>query len=374
MRVALDATPLLGARTGVGRYVGLLVHALREELPAADAPALRLVPLTWRGAGELASLAPRVAGVATTSRRAPARLLRELWTRGSFPPAELLSGRTDVWHGTNFVLPPTARAKGVVTVHDLTYRLHPQWVTSDVARYRVLVPAALRRATAVCTPSNAVRTELLDAYPQVEPDRVFATPLCVDPAFFNATPPDAEARRRLGLPANYLLFLGNAEPRKGLDVLLEAYRRLHGRGVDLPVLLVVGPPGWGEAASRAGLPGELVTAAGYREDTEVPSIVAGALALVYPSRYEGFGLPPLEAFAAGIPSVVSDLAVTREVLGAFADYADAEDPESLAAALVTVLDRGPQAGAQERRAHARTFTPGELARTTLAAYRAALNS
>ncbi|MGH8890338.1 MAG: glycosyltransferase family 4 protein, partial [Acidothermaceae bacterium] len=292
LRVALDATPLLGARTGIGRYVEQLVRALRTAVPDAETPELRLVPLTWRGARDLVNAAPQLPGVTAGTRRAPARLLRELWARSAFPPAELLSGAADIWHGTNFVLPPTMRAKGVVTVHDLTYLHHPQWVTPDVVRYRLLVPTALKRAAAVCTPSKAVRAELLDAYPKLDPARVFATPLCVDTALFEATPPDDGKRRRLALPPNYLLFLGSSEPRKGLDVLLDAYRLLHGRGVELPQLLVVGPTGWGDTASRDGLPGGLVVEGGYRNAGDIPAIVAGASALVYPSRYEGFGLPP----------------------------------------------------------------------------------
>ena len=372
LRVALDATPLLGARTGIGRYVEQLVRALRTTLTDAETPELRLVPLTWRGARELVNAAPQLPGVTAGTRRAPARVLRELWARSAFPPAEFLSGAADIWHGTNFVLPPTMRAKGVVTVHDLTYLHHPQWVTPDVVRYRMLVPIALKRAGAICTPSNAVRAELLDAYPHVDPARVFATPLCVDSALFDITRPDDERRRRLALPPNYLLFLGSSEPRKGLDVLLDAYRLLHRRGVALPHLLVVGPTGWGETASRAGLPDGLVVEAGYRTAGDIPTIVAGAVALAYPSRYEGFGLPPLEAFAAGVPAIVSDLAVTREVLGELADYAEPDNAAALAHAIEVVLGRGPQPGASERRAHAATFTPAALAAGTLAAYRAAL--
>ncbi len=377
LRVALDATPLLGARTGVGRYVEQLVRALRTDLPADEAPQLTLVPFTWRGARELAGAAPDLPGVRIMSRRVPARLVRELWARAALPPAELLSGVVDVWHGTNFVLPPTRRAAGVVTVHDLTYLHHPDWVVADVARYRHLVPIALRRAGAVCTPSRAVREELLGAYPWLEPGRVVATPLCVDPALFDVGPPDAEQRVRLRLPSSYLLFLGSAEPRKGLDTLLDAHRMLHGRHADVPPLVIAGPPGWGEQADLRDLPAGAVQMLGYCPAKDVPAVVAGAAALVYPSRYEGFGLPPLEAFAAGVPAVVSDLPVTREVLGELAEYAPVGDAEALAAAIEQVIthnprDRGQAAAA--RRERARGFSPAGFAEATLAAYRIARRS
>ena len=371
-RVAIDATPLLGARTGVGRYVEQLVVTLREALPESDAPDLTLVPLTWRGARDLADVAPRLPGVTTTARRVPARLLRELWARTGFPPGELLSGPVDVWHGTNFVLPPTRRSRGVVTVHDLTYLRFPDWVTADVARYVALVPISLRRAAAVCTPSHVVRAELLESYPFVDPDRVIVTPLCVEPAFFTTEQPDADARAQLGLPGDYLLFLGSAEPRKGLDVLIEAYRLLHRQGRDLPVLLIVGPAGWGPHADYSNLPPGLVTAVGYRSASQVRTIVAGATALVYPSRYEGFGLPPLEAFAAGVPAIVSDLPVTREVLGDVADFATVDDPGSFADAIELVLSRDRLVGAAARRARSAAFTPEAFAQATLSAYHRAL--
>jgi glycosyltransferase involved in cell wall biosynthesis len=369
-RVAIDATPLLGSRTGVGRYVEQLIGALRDALPEADAPDLTLVPLTWRGARDLVHVAPK--GVRVTTRRMPARALRELWARTRFPPAELLSGPVDVWHGTNFVLPPTWRSRGVVTIHDLTYLKYPEWVTADVARYVALVPVALRRAAAVCTPSHVVRTELLESYPFVDPDRVVVTPLCVEPEFFTTAKPDAELRARLELPADYLLFLGSTEPRKGLDVLLDAYRILRRRRTDLPALLIVGPAGWGPRTDFSELPDGLVTATGYRSAEQVRSIVAGANALVYPSRYEGFGLPPLEAFAAGVPAIVSDLPATREVLGAAADYANVGDADSLADAIDRVLNRDQRAGEAGRRQRAAAFTPSAFAQATMSAYRRAL--
>jgi glycosyltransferase involved in cell wall biosynthesis len=366
VRVALDATPLLGARTGVGRYVERLVSALLDE---SDGPELALIPVTLRGAGNLASVAPTDPRLKVGRRRAPARLLREMWTRTSFPPAEILSGRVDVWHGTNFVLPPTRRARGVVTIHDLTYLRHPEWVTADVARYVDLVPSGLRRAAAVCTPSAAVRNELLEAYPWLDAERVHATPLTVDPALFATSAPDEATKRSLGLPPQYVLFLGSAEPRKGLDTLIAAYRLLHERGTDVPPLIRVGPPGWGPQASLMGLPDGLVRTVGYVSD--VAQVIAGASLLAYPSRYEGFGLPPLEALACGVPVVTSDLAVLREVLGDQASYTPTDDPHALAESLLCVLQSGGPGTEATRRAHAASFTPHRLASATMKAYASA---
>lgn len=145
MRVGLDATPLLGRPTGVGRYVSGLLGGL-AALP--DPPELVLTAFTVRNASDLAALAGRAgaASARVSTRRAPARALRAAWQRTSLPPVELLVGRVDVFHGTNFVLPPARHAAGVVTVHDLTYERYPDLVSVASRRYRDMVPRALQRA------------------------------------------------------------------------------------------------------------------------------------------------------------------------------------------------------------------------------------
>ncbi len=342
MRVGLDATPLLGRPTGVGRYVAGLTAGLRA-LP--DPPELVAVPFTWRGARELGG------------RRAPARLLRELWARTELVPVEWLAGRLDVFHATNYVLPPTRRAGGVVTVHDLTYLHHPEWVSAESRRYRELVPRSLRRAAAVCTVSHAVRAELLEAYPQVPPERLVVTPNAVDDEWFSVPRHDG----------GYVLFVGTLEPRKNLRTLLAAYAGPLA-GQDVPRLVVAGPPGWGETVGEVPPNVELV---GYVAHADLPGLVAGASCFVLPSRYEGFGIPPLEAFATGVPAVVGDVPAMREVLGPHARYHPPEDVDALADALLTTLaDDGPTTAAQ-RRAHARQWTWRRCAEATLQAYGAA---
>ena len=305
MLIGLDATPLLGPRTGVGRYVEHLVAALAGD------PELDLVAtaFTARGAGGLAAAVP--AGVRVRHRPAPARALQAAWARVDLPPVEWVTGRLDVFHGTNFVLPPLRRAGGVVTVHDLSYLRHPGTVTAASLRYRTLVPRGLRRAAVVLTPSHAVAAEVRDEYGLG--DRVRATPLGVDADWYAAEPMPAAELARRGLPARYLLFVGSVEPRKGLPTLLAALRLLHDDDPDTPPLVLAGPPGWGPALETAHLPAGAVVPAGYLDTADLRRLVAGAALLAYPSVYEGFGLPPLEAFATGVPVAASDLPVVREV-------------------------------------------------------------
>jgi glycosyltransferase involved in cell wall biosynthesis len=361
MRIGLDATPLLGPRTGVGRYVEQLVAALAAE------PGLDLVAtaFTARGAGGLGAAVP--GGVRVRHRPAPARLLQAAWARAEVPPVEWLTGPLDVFHGTNFVLPPLRRAAGVLTVHDLSYLRYPETVAAATLRYRELVPRGLRRAAAVLTPSHAIAEEVRAEYGLG--DRVLATPLGVDPAWFAAERPGPAWLAGRGLPDRYLLFVGTIEPRKGLPTLLRALRLLHDADPDTPPLVLAGPPGWGPALRTGGLPAGAVVPAGYLESPELRRLVAGAALLAFPSLYEGFGLPPLEAFATGVPVVASDLPVVREVTGELAALAPVGDEVALAGALRTVLCSPPDGAALRERA--RGFSWAACAAATATAYRAA---
>lgn len=333
MRVLLDGTPLLGPRTGVGRYTARLLAelAVREDLDAA------VLGLTARGRTELRRLCPvpvRGCGV-------PARALRRAWAHGSFPPVELLAGAADVVHGTNGVLPPSRRAAGVLTVHDLAFWHTPELVGPAERDLRVLVPAALARGAVVCTPTAAVAAQVQRAF-GVPATRCVVTPLGVDAEWFDvpAAPPT-----RLRLPARYVVFVGADGPRKGLDLL-----RAAADAPGAPPLVVVGPGARGT---------------GYLPEPELRAVVAGARALVLPSVDEGFGLPALEAQAAGVPVLCSDLPALRESTGGFATFLPRQ-VAAWAAALAELPAADPRA-----REHARTATWARTAETTVAAYRLA---
>ncbi|MCO7219994.1 glycosyltransferase family 1 protein [Klenkia sp. PcliD-1-E] len=363
MRIGLDATPLLGRRTGIGRYA----LELSRVLCADPGDEVVLTAFTARGASGLVDVAP--AGARLAGRRCPARLLRAAWTRLEVPSVGLLAGRTDVFHATNFVLPPPGRSAGVVTVHDLSY-LH---VRDDVDRaslaYRELVPRSLERAARVITPSAAVARELLETY-DVDPDVVVPVPLGVDPVW-GAAVPDPAVRDRLGLPGDYVVTVGTVEPRKNLQTVVAALAALGGHP-RAPHLVVVGPPGWGRALDLSGLPAERVHTTGYLDDADLPAVVAGSRALLFPSRYEGFGLPPLEALATGRAVLASDLPVLREVLGGHARHLPPDDPAAWADALLELPAEDDPAVVAARRRHAAGFTWERCATTTREVYAAAL--
>jgi glycosyltransferase involved in cell wall biosynthesis len=407
MKVGLDATPLLGPQTGVGRYVAALAGAL-AALPGPEPEEVALVPFSWRGTADLPRVvatlegdwaaagvapprageggpAPRAGRLRCGRRRAPARLLQAAWTRLPVPPVEWLAGPVDVFHATNYVAPPARRAASVVTVHDLSYLRYPEMVTAASARYLELVPRALRRGAVVCTPTAAVAAEVADTY-RLEPERLVVTPLGVGPAWRRAVAPDPGWLAAHELPERYLLFVGTREPRKNLATLLAAYRALLAGRVPpaagpgaaeagVPPLVLAGPPGWGEALDLAGLPPGAVRTPGYLAEEDLASLVAGAAALAFPSWYEGFGLPALEALACGTPVVASDLPALREVLAGQAELVPPGDADALADALLRVLDDpGGEPARAARRARAAGFTWDACARASLAAYHRALGA
>ncbi|GAB3296149.1 glycosyltransferase family 4 protein [Parasphingorhabdus pacifica] len=349
IRVLLDGTPLLGSRTGIGRYTAALV----DELTAMSEVDIRLMGFTMRGWRRLRVEASdqRVVGPPL-----PARVLRALWSRGAFPPVELLGGgNADVMHGTNFSLPPAARAGGVVTVHDLAFLDAPEKLADPD------MPAVMRRsvqrAEVVCTLTNAVRRRVQERF-DVPEEKLACTPLGVNREWFEAEAPDTELRGRYGVPSEYVLFVGDSGPRKGLAELLRAYTP------DLPPLVIAGP---GPASSECG-----IVRTGYLPDEELRRIVAGASALVLPSQDEGFGLPALEALACGVPVACSDVPALREVTDGHAVLFPYGDAEALNTALRDALALPThELAVSLRRSRAARFTWRACAEATVAAYRRA---
>ncbi|NNG36291.1 glycosyltransferase family 4 protein [Nakamurella aerolata] len=363
LSVRLDATPLLGQRTGIGRYTEQLIAGL-----AALAPRERLrvgaTAFTLRGAGQLAAALPP--GVSARSLPVPARGLRTAWTYTNLPPVSLLAGRSEVFHGTNFVLPPTGRSAGVVTIHDLAYLVLPDTVDATSRALRELVPISLRRAAMVVVPSLATAAAVQDAY-RVPDDKLAVTPLGVDGRWLAATPAAAGELRRWGLPERFVLFVGTREPRKDLRTLLAAHAAAEHADPDTPPLVLIGQDGWGDELR----PASSVLLAGYQPQARLPGIVAAAQALVMPSRYEGFGIPAIEALATGTRTVVSDLPVLAEVTGGHADVFGVGDADALAELLITTKDQAPQQVRDARREWAARWRWEMTASSTLAAYRRA---
>lgn len=330
VRIAIDGTPLLGHRTGVGEVTAGLLDALAVR---ADVE-VHAYALTWRGRSELAGVVP--AGVHPTTRPIPATVVREAWERGlARPRAEDWTGPVDVVHATNFVAPP-AKAPVVVTVHDVTFVRFPELCTADTLRYPALLRRALARGATVHTPSEFVAGEVREHF-RVPDDRVVAIHSGI-PAVRHGDP--ARGARLAGTD-RYVLALGTVEPRKNLTTLVRAFDRVAAGDPDLR-LVIAGPPGWDAPRVQSAIDSiaarERVVQTGFVRDTDRADLLAGAAVFAYPSVYEGFGFPPLEAMVCGVPVVAGDAGALPEVLGDAAVFVEPHDVDALADAIAALVD------------------------------------
>lgn len=330
LRVAVDATPLLGNRTGVGAVAAEIVAGLGRR---GDIDAIAYAA-TWRGRRALAGHLP--AGVRAVSRPMAARPLRAAWARLDLPPIELWTGTVDVVHGTNFVVPPARRAARVVTVHDLTPLHFPELCTDDTRRYPGLLRQAIEGGAFVHTVSAFVAAEVVE-HLGADPGRVVAVLNGLRPSPLG----DAGRGQLLAGADRYILAVGTVEPRKNLPSLVRAFDALAPDQPDLR-LVIAGGSGWGDedlgAALAAARHGHRVVRLGWVDERIRSDLLAGAAALAFPSVYEGFGLPPLEAMAAGTPVVATRTGAIPEVVGEAALLVPPRDHDALAGALHRLLD------------------------------------
>ena len=355
MKIAYDAAPLLNARTGVGHYTA----ALLDQLVAAPGVAVSLFAVgRQRPAGAVPVPIRRI--------EIPARAVVLGWEALRWPPGEALVGKADVVHGTNFWVPPLRRPNGAVTVHDLTYLLYPEFCTPQVRRYRWILPRVLRRCGLVFTPSELVAQQVVAelGFPR---DRIVVTPEAPRDPHLGGAPPGPSP-----VEGDYVLFAGTREPRKNLDRLVRAFAQLG----DLDLRLVVaGPAGWGpddpaERAAQLGISRSVVLA-GFVSDAQLAALMHGCRVFAFPSLYEGFGLPPLDAMAAGVPVVAGRAGSLPEVLGDAPLWCDPTDVDSIAGALRrAVTDEAARAEAiRAGRRQAARYSWAETARLTLEGYR-----
>jgi glycosyltransferase involved in cell wall biosynthesis len=363
MRIGIDARLWAEPRSGIGRYTRSLTEHLLQV-----APQEQWILYVDRPPG------PSFPGAEVRCLPWPQRLIWSLW----HAPRDLRRRPVDVFHGvTGFELPGRGPWALVTTVHDLVPLRCPDLVPSRHRwAVRGLLGGALRRAQRIIAVSETTRDEILARY-RLPPARVVVVPEAASPHCVPLPPPALAAMRaRYGLDRPYVLFVGFLEPKKNLNVLLDAVARLHRAGTwGQTELVVVGASGWGPDPARLvlalGLDGA-VRFVGPAPDADLPGLYGGALAFAFPSRWEGFGLPALEAMASGTPVVASNRGALPEVTAGAALLVEPE-AAPLAAAIGRLLtdpalrERLRAAGL----ARAAQFSWERTARETLAVYHAA---
>jgi len=306
------------------------------------------------------------------------RAKRFLWLHAQWPPMEWFCGELDIAHGLFHQLPAARRAARIVTVHDLSFLRLPETHTKETVRHHsAFLRQAARKADACIAVSQSCRDDLLELL-HVPPERVFVVPQGVRLEEF-AGELDEHAlgalQQRLGIRGPYYVHLGTIEPRKNIPRLLQAYHRVRQRRSNCPQLVLVGTKGWlYEPSFRAirdlGLEADVVHA-GYLPRGDAVLLLRGALACAYPSLYEGFGLPALEAMAAGTPVITSNRTALPEVVGDTGILVDPENVDAIEAALEDVLEQPDRAAdrAGAARVRAREFTWQRSAAALAAVYR-----
>ena len=376
MHVVLDARYLSRHQSGIGYYTQRLIGGL-----AAIDRVNRYTCVVVRDGPGLPVSQPNV-GCWSTRVSFDDHVLGDLWLLG-YLPLRLRALGADVYHGPAVFSPLVKLGyRTVVTIHDLVSFLFPDTVPRKYSLYmRLMTRLAVWSADRIIAVSHATRGDLTRIL-RVPEDHVVVIHEGVAPEFrvtADVKTQDAVIHR-YGIRPPYCLFVGNLEPRKNLPRLIEAFGLLRARGLtppDMPQLVLVGTRGWlysgiFRAVEAQGLGGDIVFT-GYVPPADLPALYAGAACFVFPSLYEGFGLPVLEAMSAGTPVVASRVGAIPEVAGDAAVLVDAHRPVELADGIASVLTDGALRDrlVARGRVRAQAFTWERVARETLAVYESA---
>lgn len=326
MRITIDATPALLRSAGVKSYLYHWIRHLRNVSASYGAtvhafPSLDEALFSDIGLNHESS---PVGFAGTAARLALVHSLRVLGT----PLLDRSISDADIFHASNLVRCAPRRAKLTATIHDLTSWMMPgMHAAANIQADRAFAETILSRADALIAVSENTRQDAIRML-GVSPEKITTIHSGVAPEYFDARP---EPRER-----PYVLFVGTIEPRKNLDTLLDAWKKMHPETRREFDLVVAGPKGWGPEATFARVRAES-TYLGYIPEARMPGLFAGATLFVYPSFYEGFGFPVVQALAARVPVVTSNTSCLPEVARDGAVFADPKSPDELAAAIERLL-------------------------------------
>ncbi|QBD79031.1 glycosyltransferase family 1 protein [Ktedonosporobacter rubrisoli] len=377
MRIAIDYTAAIRQGAGIGTYVRNLVAAI-----LAQDPENRYTLLTsGRPTGE--HRFPQAENVRGRSILIPDRYLNVLWYRWHVPlPATLFAGATDIYHGPDFVLPPLGNTiRKVVTIHDLAFLEHPEYAVPSLAAYlRQVVPEAIEAADVVATVSHEVSKTLIRHF-QTPPAKITVVPNGVGAHFRRISDPiilDA-TRYKFGLKHPLVLAVGTMEPRKNHIGLIKAFHKAQAHKNGPAMLAIAGGEGWLYDETRqvvADLKLEKkVRFLGRVSDLELITLYSMTDIFAFPSFFEGFGIPPLEAMACGAPVITSTTSSLPEVVGDAALLVDPHDIEALATSITRLLENAQLRSELQQKGYQRVkhFTWAASAQKMLTIYQKLYN-
>jgi glycosyltransferase involved in cell wall biosynthesis len=341
VRVGIDYTAAVRQRAGIGRYTRNLIRALAKTDVERE-----YVLLVAGGRGD-DGLGPWPANFRVRSVPLSDRWLNILWQRLRLPlPVQTITGSLDLFHSPDFVLPPVGHTPAILTVHDLSFMRVPECFVPGFRSYlEQAVSRATRQAARILVDSQSTRRDLIELF-NVAPERVTVLYPGVEARFKPIGEAEAlsEVRARYCLPARFVLGLGTLQPRKNFSGLIEAFAQLlahsHSDANNLQ-LVIAGGEGWlaediRTTIDRLGLDGK-VRLVGFVKDADLPALYNLASVFAFPTLYEGFGLPVLEAMACGTPTVAADNSSLPEAVGDAGLLVPTKDPVALAEALGTLL-------------------------------------
>ena len=382
MRVGIDGNILTLRKTGIVEYAARIINGILASAPDVSFSVHLPTPLRRLHRKEDTVLRARQYIVDPAGKVAmypqifpPQKIQRKLWDFIGYPAVESIIGEIDVFHGMSYVLPPRRRAKGILTICDLTFLLFPEYHAQGMQSLARTIRRQAHSADAVIAISEHTRKDIVESL-GVPDERVVVTLLAADEKY--RVLPRSEVLPvtfRYGIDGDYILYTGTLEPRKNVTAIIEAFNILK-REMALPHRLVIaGRKGWlydGLFKQIEELKlGRDVIFTDFVPDEDLVALYNGASLFVYPSLYEGFGLPPLEAMACGCPVVTSNTSSLPEVVGDAGLMVDPRRPEELAEAMARIIeDSALRAELREKGLkRAAEFSWRRCAEETLAVYR-----
>jgi len=342
MIIGLDATALAGKKTGIGIYTDQLIKALLNDYPEVIVKLFSCKPVSPDNSRQVRL--SRNAWKSLPYPGVPPTILYSLWSFLKYPPIELLTGEIDIFHGLSYVLPPTKKARTVLTIHDLAFMRIPEVHT----RLRVIltpqfVRKSVARADAILAVSEHTKNDIVDLF-NVDPSKITVTYNGVDHRLFHPQQDSLfieKVMRQYGIIKPYVYYLGTIEPRKNVDILVKAFVYVNEKLGGNFQLVLTGKKGWKVDALMQDITKMAETRdlvyTGYVTDEEKAALYNGAELFVYPSQYEGFGIPVVEAMACGCPVITTNVSSLPEVAGTAGILVPPGDLDALADGIIKIL-------------------------------------